>query len=180
MATYGAAVYQSTQAEINTLRGIYTQALWPKKYVACRTTGLLLVDKGEIEPGVKIVNKVLVRHVRGPINYFITTIKQLNWIDNSPTNITDHMGFTRGIDDWQSLVYDGIKRARHQAWEKSARNIHTSKGMERGVDEVTTSKHYLKPAQKEPITVGALHTIIADGVWTPQRAHKRQKNSNGQ
>eukprot|EP00972_Heterocapsa_arctica_P006529 955401-Heterocapsa_arctica.AAC.1 len=26
---------------------------------------------------------------------------------------------------------------------------------------------------------GALHTIIADGVWTPQRANKRQNNSNG-
>eukprot|EP00972_Heterocapsa_arctica_P109083 16063001-Heterocapsa_arctica.AAC.1 len=25
---------------------------------------------------------------------------------------------------------------------------------------------------------GALHTIIADGVWTPQRAHKIQNTSN--
>eukprot|EP00972_Heterocapsa_arctica_P077680 11456282-Heterocapsa_arctica.AAC.1 len=27
---------------------------------------------------------------------------------------------------------------------------------------------------------GALRTTIADGVWTPQRAHNRQTNSNGQ
>eukprot|EP00972_Heterocapsa_arctica_P005680 838052-Heterocapsa_arctica.AAC.1 len=26
---------------------------------------------------------------------------------------------------------------------------------------------------------GALHTILAGGVWTPRRAHKRDKNSNG-
>eukprot|EP00972_Heterocapsa_arctica_P036923 5435767-Heterocapsa_arctica.AAC.1 len=26
---------------------------------------------------------------------------------------------------------------------------------------------------------GALHTILADGVWTPSRAHKRENNSNG-
>eukprot|EP00972_Heterocapsa_arctica_P023171 3412672-Heterocapsa_arctica.AAC.1 len=26
---------------------------------------------------------------------------------------------------------------------------------------------------------GALHTIIADGVWTPRRAHKRENNRNG-
>eukprot|EP00972_Heterocapsa_arctica_P094325 13910439-Heterocapsa_arctica.AAC.1 len=26
---------------------------------------------------------------------------------------------------------------------------------------------------------GALHTILADGVWTPQRAHNIQKNCNG-
>eukprot|EP00972_Heterocapsa_arctica_P038970 5740683-Heterocapsa_arctica.AAC.1 len=26
---------------------------------------------------------------------------------------------------------------------------------------------------------GALHTILADGVWTPRRAHKRENNSNG-
>eukprot|EP00972_Heterocapsa_arctica_P105641 15563826-Heterocapsa_arctica.AAC.1 len=152
MATYGAAVDQFTQAEINTLRGRYTQAFWPKKYVACRTTGLLLVDKGEIEPGINIVKKMLANwirqvegglhadteenwdrydihtgQVRGPINYFRRIVKQLNWIDNNPTNITDHMGATREIDDWQSVVYDGIKRARQQAWEKSARNRHNYK-----------------------------------------------------
>eukprot|EP00972_Heterocapsa_arctica_P076798 11327215-Heterocapsa_arctica.AAC.1 len=37
-AIYGAAVDQFAQAEINTLRGRYTQALWPNKYTACRTT----------------------------------------------------------------------------------------------------------------------------------------------
>eukprot|EP00972_Heterocapsa_arctica_P000564 83002-Heterocapsa_arctica.AAC.1 len=52
MAKYGAAVDRFTQAEINALRRRYAQALWPNKYVARRTTGLLLVDKGEIEPGI--------------------------------------------------------------------------------------------------------------------------------
>eukprot|EP00972_Heterocapsa_arctica_P096675 14261963-Heterocapsa_arctica.AAC.1 len=33
MATYGAAVEHFAQAEINALRGRYTQALWPNKCV---------------------------------------------------------------------------------------------------------------------------------------------------
>eukprot|EP00972_Heterocapsa_arctica_P072018 10636698-Heterocapsa_arctica.AAC.1 len=90
------------------------------------------------------------------------------------------MGVTRDIDDWQRLVYDGINRARQQAWEKSAMNTHNYKGVERGVDEATATTHYLKLAQQEPMKAGALHTINADGVWTPQTAHKRHNNSNGQ
>eukprot|EP00972_Heterocapsa_arctica_P067276 9928965-Heterocapsa_arctica.AAC.1 len=50
--------------------------------------------------------------------------------------------------------------------------------MDRGVDEATTRTYDLKLAQKEPMKAGALHTIIADGVWTPQKAHNRHKNSN--
>eukprot|EP00972_Heterocapsa_arctica_P080358 11843238-Heterocapsa_arctica.AAC.1 len=29
------------------------------------------------------------------------------------------------------------------------------------------------------MNAGALHTIISDGVWTPQRAKKHKKNTNG-
>eukprot|EP00972_Heterocapsa_arctica_P006957 1018827-Heterocapsa_arctica.AAC.1 len=43
----------------------------------------------------------------------------------------------------------------------------------------TTRKCYQKLAQKEPMKAGALHTILADGVWTPKRAHKRQKKNDG-
>eukprot|EP00972_Heterocapsa_arctica_P032607 4801733-Heterocapsa_arctica.AAC.2 len=150
----------SHKRNFNTLRGKYTQALWPKKYMTCRTTGLLLVDKGEVEPGINIVKKILVNwlrqteeglhpqteqfwedydvhtgQVRGPINYFRRIMKQLGWVDNTPTNITDHLNQTRNLEDWQGFVYDGIKRARQQAWEKSAKNKPNYKGMERGVDE---------------------------------------------
>eukprot|EP00972_Heterocapsa_arctica_P018820 2783285-Heterocapsa_arctica.AAC.1 len=51
--------------------------------------------------------------------------------------------------------------------------------MDMGVDEATTRKYYLKLSQTEPMKAGALRTIIADGVWTPQRAHNIHKNSNG-
>eukprot|EP00972_Heterocapsa_arctica_P064263 9484295-Heterocapsa_arctica.AAC.1 len=101
--------------------------------------------------------------MRGPINYFRRIIKQLNWIDNRTTNITDHVGVTRELYDWLSFVYDGIKRARQQAWEKSVRSRHNYKGMDRGVDEATTRKYYLKLAHNKPMKAGALHTIIADG-----------------
>eukprot|EP00972_Heterocapsa_arctica_P042691 6294325-Heterocapsa_arctica.AAC.1 len=63
-ATYGAAVDPFTVAQINTLRAKYTQALWPKKYTACRTTGLLIVDQGELEPGINIIKKILVNWLR--------------------------------------------------------------------------------------------------------------------
>eukprot|EP00972_Heterocapsa_arctica_P094338 13912700-Heterocapsa_arctica.AAC.1 len=53
----GDAVYPFTQAEINTLISRFSEALWPKKYTACITTGLLFVYKGEIEPGITIVKQ---------------------------------------------------------------------------------------------------------------------------
>eukprot|EP00972_Heterocapsa_arctica_P107572 15848144-Heterocapsa_arctica.AAC.1 len=104
---------------------------------------------------------------------------KLGWLDNTSTNITDHKGQTRELDDWHDFVYDCIKRARQQAWEKSAKNRPNDKGVERGVDEATTRKHYQKLVQTYPMKADALHTILADGVWTHRRAHKRQKNSNG-
>eukprot|EP00972_Heterocapsa_arctica_P023369 3443270-Heterocapsa_arctica.AAC.1 len=51
--------------------------------------------------------------------------------------------------------------------------------MENGVDENTTRKYYIKLTQKKPMDAGALHTILADGVWTPERAEKRRANADG-
>eukprot|EP00972_Heterocapsa_arctica_P095799 14131181-Heterocapsa_arctica.AAC.1 len=90
--------------------------------MSCRTTGLMLADQGELEPKLAITNKVLVNWLRqvegglpdetaerweqyavytgnprGPINYFRREIKDLGWIDNTPTNITDHTGLTREL-----------------------------------------------------------------------------------
>eukprot|EP00972_Heterocapsa_arctica_P103626 15270932-Heterocapsa_arctica.AAC.1 len=96
---------------------------------------------------------------------------KLGWKDNTPTNITYHKGHTRYLDDWHDFVYDGINRARQQAWEKSAKNIPNYKGVERGVGDATTRELYQQLAQQSPMKSGALHTILADGVWTPRRAH---------
>eukprot|EP00972_Heterocapsa_arctica_P107074 15773671-Heterocapsa_arctica.AAC.1 len=63
-ATYGAAVDPFAIAQLNTLRGKYTQALWPKTYVARRTVGLLIIDKGEVEPGMNVTKKILVNWLR--------------------------------------------------------------------------------------------------------------------
>eukprot|EP00972_Heterocapsa_arctica_P088565 13058487-Heterocapsa_arctica.AAC.2 len=51
--------------------------------------------------------------------------------------------------------------------------------MEKGMDENTTRKYYIKLAQKEPMEAGALHTILADGVWTAERAEERTTNADG-
>eukprot|EP00972_Heterocapsa_arctica_P074213 10954363-Heterocapsa_arctica.AAC.1 len=67
-------------------------------------------------------------NVRGPVNYFRRTIQKLGWKDNAPTNFTDHNGQIRDLDEWRDFVYDGIKRARQQAWEKSAKNRPNYKG----------------------------------------------------
>eukprot|EP00972_Heterocapsa_arctica_P049569 7296315-Heterocapsa_arctica.AAC.1 len=106
-------------------------------------------------------------------------MKRLGWTDNTPTNITDHNNQTRNLDDWQEFVDGGIKRARQQSWEMCDNNRPNYKGVERGVDEHTTRKCYQQLFQKEPMKAGALHTILADGVWTPRRAHKIQKNCYG-
>eukprot|EP00972_Heterocapsa_arctica_P114498 16442716-Heterocapsa_arctica.AAC.1 len=106
-------------------------------------------------------------------------MQKLGCTDNTPTNITDHKNQTRNLDEWQDFVYDGIKRARQQAWEKSAKHRPNYRGVERGVDAHTNRKYYQKLVQQEPMKAGALHTILADGVWTPRRASKRETNCNG-
>eukprot|EP00972_Heterocapsa_arctica_P047401 6990733-Heterocapsa_arctica.AAC.1 len=99
-------------------------------------------------------------------------MQKLGWEYYTPTNITDQKNQTRDLNEWHDFVYDGIQRARQQAWEKSARNRPNYKGVERGVDEATTRKYYQQLVQhKDPMKAGALHTILADGVWTPRRAH---------
>eukprot|EP00972_Heterocapsa_arctica_P086413 12738020-Heterocapsa_arctica.AAC.1 len=85
----------------------------------------MLADKGELEPKLSILEKVLVNRLRqieggiseetyerwdqyavytgnsrGPINYFRREMKELGWVDNSPTNITDHNNITREISEW--------------------------------------------------------------------------------
>eukprot|EP00972_Heterocapsa_arctica_P101581 14967096-Heterocapsa_arctica.AAC.1 len=104
---------------------------------------------------------------------------KLGWKDNTPTNIIDHKNQSRDLGDWHDFVYDGIERARQQAWEKSATDRPNCKGVETGVDEATTRKVYQQLAQKNTMKAGALHTILDDGVWTPRRSHKREKNRNG-
>eukprot|EP00972_Heterocapsa_arctica_P041137 6064004-Heterocapsa_arctica.AAC.1 len=90
-------------------------------------------------------------------------MQKLGWTDNTPTNITDHKHQTRNLDEWQSFVYDGIKKARQQAWENSANNRPNYKGVGRGVDEHTSRKYYQKLVQTYPMKAGALRTILADG-----------------
>eukprot|EP00972_Heterocapsa_arctica_P111434 16405680-Heterocapsa_arctica.AAC.1 len=97
----------------------------------------MLADKGELEPKLAIINKVLVNWLRpveggiseetyercdeyavytgiprGPINYFRREIKDLGWIDNTPTNITDHNDITRELSEWPRFVRDGTNKAR--------------------------------------------------------------------
>eukprot|EP00972_Heterocapsa_arctica_P059908 8836594-Heterocapsa_arctica.AAC.1 len=130
-ATYGAATDPFTQAEIKTFRTNFFEALWPKTYMCCKSTGLMLADKGELEPKLSITKKLLVNWLRqieggiseeiferweqyaiytgisrGPINYFRREMKDLGWVDNTPTNITDHNGTTRELNDWPTFVRD--------------------------------------------------------------------------
>eukprot|EP00972_Heterocapsa_arctica_P115745 16449476-Heterocapsa_arctica.AAC.1 len=84
-------------------------------------------------------------------------------------------GVNRDLEDWQSFVKYGIDRTRQLTWEKAAKSRANYKGVEGGVDDFTTRKLYNKLAQKQSMNAGALHTIITDGVWYPERANKRGK-----
>eukprot|EP00972_Heterocapsa_arctica_P023956 3529390-Heterocapsa_arctica.AAC.1 len=53
-----------SQAEIKSLRTNLFEALWPKKYMCCKATGLMLADKGELEPKLYIIKKVWVNWLR--------------------------------------------------------------------------------------------------------------------
>eukprot|EP00972_Heterocapsa_arctica_P013484 1985476-Heterocapsa_arctica.AAC.1 len=116
---------------------------------------------------------------RGPVNYYRRTIRHLGWLDVGFGSIVDEKRKLRQIDEWPSFVRDGKKRARQQTWQKAAKKRPHYKGGEGGVDENTAIKYYVKLAQKKPLDAGALHTILADGVWTPERAEKRRNNVDG-
>eukprot|EP00972_Heterocapsa_arctica_P079577 11726651-Heterocapsa_arctica.AAC.1 len=90
-------------------------------------------------------------------------MKDIGWVDNTRTNITDHEGVNRDLKDWPSVVKDGIDRSRQLTWEKAAKSRANYKGVEGGVDDLTTRKLYNYLAQKPPMNAGALHTIITDG-----------------
>eukprot|EP00972_Heterocapsa_arctica_P006433 943620-Heterocapsa_arctica.AAC.1 len=150
----------------------------------------MLADKGELEPSLSIAKKILVnwlRQIEGGLPKEIgenweqcaVVTKDIGWVDITPTNITDHEGVNRDLKDWPSFAKDGIDRARQLAWEKAAKSITNYKGVEGGEDEFTTRKLYNHLAQKQPMNAGALHTIITDGVWYPERANKRWKNEDG-
>eukprot|EP00972_Heterocapsa_arctica_P082063 12095008-Heterocapsa_arctica.AAC.1 len=91
----------------------------------------MLADKGELEPKLSITKKALVNWLRqieggisgdiheiweqcalytgiprGPINYFKREIQELGWVDNTPTNITDHNDIARELSEWPSFVRD--------------------------------------------------------------------------
>eukprot|EP00972_Heterocapsa_arctica_P007832 1141279-Heterocapsa_arctica.AAC.1 len=46
------------------LRTSFFEALWSKQYMCCKATGLMLADKGELEPKLAIIKKVLVNWLR--------------------------------------------------------------------------------------------------------------------
>eukprot|EP00972_Heterocapsa_arctica_P016962 2503878-Heterocapsa_arctica.AAC.1 len=91
----------------------------------CKAKGLMLADKGELEPKVSVIKKVFITwlrqieggisesnyerwdqyavytgNARGPISYFRREMKELGWVDNTPTNITYHNDITREISEW--------------------------------------------------------------------------------
>eukprot|EP00972_Heterocapsa_arctica_P102975 15176525-Heterocapsa_arctica.AAC.1 len=41
------------------LRTNLFEALWPNKYMCCKATGLMLADKGELEPKLAIIKRCL-------------------------------------------------------------------------------------------------------------------------
>eukprot|EP00972_Heterocapsa_arctica_P098573 14547471-Heterocapsa_arctica.AAC.1 len=61
-------------------------------------------------------------------------MRDLGWVDNTPTNITYHNGVTRDLTYWPSFVKDGIDRARQLAWGKSCQTQAKYTGVEGGVD----------------------------------------------
>eukprot|EP00972_Heterocapsa_arctica_P073361 10834035-Heterocapsa_arctica.AAC.1 len=61
-------------------------------------------------------------------------------------------------------------------WPEAAKSRPKYNGVEKGVDEFTTRTLYNCLTQKQPMNAGALHTIITDGAWYPQRANKISNN----
>eukprot|EP00972_Heterocapsa_arctica_P055856 8239151-Heterocapsa_arctica.AAC.1 len=106
-------------------------------------------------------------------------INDLGWTDASIDNIIDEKGKLRHIDEWPGFVRDGINRARQLTGQKAAKHKLHYKGLENRRDENTTRKYYIRLTQKKHMDAGALRIILADEVWTPERAEKRRTNADG-
>ena len=64
VALYGVAVDPLTVSQLGRLRRAYSSAIWPKTCMASTGVGLLLVDKGRLDPQLEVVKRVVVAYVK--------------------------------------------------------------------------------------------------------------------
>ena len=76
------------------------------------------------------------------------------------------------------MVLDSVSAARRGLWADAIEHRPNYGGIS-SVDEETSVALYKKKVKVSPMVAGALHTILADGVWTPSRAKVRGKKSDG-
>ena len=69
--------------------------------------------------------------------------------------------------------------ARQREWTKAAKTRKHYKGAEKGVDETTTKRWLTNLKKKNPMKAGALITVLADGVWAPDRAFRHGRRHAG-
>jgi hypothetical protein len=63
VALYGVAVDPLTVSQIGKLRRAYSSAIWPRKCIASNGVGLLLVDRGRLDPQRGVVKGVVAAYV---------------------------------------------------------------------------------------------------------------------
>ena len=64
VALYGVAVDSLTVSQVGRPRRAYSAALWPRKGMASNGVGLLLVDKGRLDPQLEVVKRVMAAFVK--------------------------------------------------------------------------------------------------------------------
>ena len=70
------------------------------------------------------------------------------------------------VTEDDEFALDSISAARARLWAGAMEHRPNYGGI-KDVDEVTSVAYYKRKAKTAPMVAGALHTILADGIWAP-------------
>ena len=195
---FGAHVDPLNCRQLRAVRMNIRASLWPGKTSVSPTGCLLVADKGELEPWVSIVKRTVVSwkrrvqaglpdyvvrtwtdgftaksRVKGPVDYTKRVFGFLGWRTEGGLKIIDHKGHSHEVVKWHNMVPSAVARARQVLWRNNEKFRRNYKGVAKGVDERTTTRYYRKVAKSDQKRAGAIHTVLSDGWWNPDRANKR-------
>ena len=105
---------------------------------------------------------------KGPL---VTMSGSLIGLDGRPLGLPELMCGDREVDvtEDEDFALNSISAARARLWAGALEHRPNYGGI-KDVDEVTSVAYYKRKAKSAPMVAGALHTILADGIWTPDRA----------
>ena len=196
---YGVAADPINKKQYMSIRSTIRGALWKTKTSINPISCLLLSDKGELDPWLLSVKKTVAnwrkqvvatlpecvievwkddisacKRPSGPVDALKRLFRGLGWRTEGHERVVDESGDGHDVVTWHDMVFKAVKRARQVVWDLAAFKRPNYSGVQRGVDERASTAYLKKLFKKDPQRAGALHTVMCDGWWNPDRAKRRK------